>query len=159
MTIPEQVDAYRALLDEKDRLAEETKANNRAIEAARDALATAMIEDETPQITRNGYSYTLTPKTKYSKAAGKDAELMDALRSNGLGDRTEPAGCHEQPGRGKRRRASRGIRGLRERVQLQRHHPAQEQPETVREDKHHGKRKRFDRGSELRSGTHQQRGH
>ena len=45
-----------------------------------------MIEDETPQITRNGYSYTLTPKTKYSKAAGKDAELMDALRSNGLGD-------------------------------------------------------------------------
>ena len=53
MTIPEQVDAYRALLDEKDRLAEETKANNRAIEAARDALATAMIEDETPQITRN----------------------------------------------------------------------------------------------------------
>lgn len=38
MTIPEQVDAYRALLDEKDRLAEETKANNRAIEAARDAL-------------------------------------------------------------------------------------------------------------------------
>ena len=86
MTIPEQVDAYRALLDEKDRLAEETKANNRAIEAARDALATAMIEDETPQITRNGYSYTLTLKTKYSKAAGKDAELMDALRSNGLGD-------------------------------------------------------------------------
>ena len=60
MTIPEQVDAYRALLDEKDRLAEETKANNRAIEAARDALATAMIEDETPQITRNGYSYTLS---------------------------------------------------------------------------------------------------
>lgn len=58
MTIPEQVDAYRALLDEKDRLAEETKANNRAIEAARDALATAMIEDETPQITRNGYSPT-----------------------------------------------------------------------------------------------------
>ena len=54
MTIPEQVDAYRALLDEKGRLAEETKANNRAIEAARDALATAMIEDETPQITRNG---------------------------------------------------------------------------------------------------------
>ena len=31
MTIPEQVDAYRALLDEKDRLAEETKANNRAV--------------------------------------------------------------------------------------------------------------------------------
>lgn len=34
MTIPEQVDAYRALLDEKDRLADETKANNKAIEAA-----------------------------------------------------------------------------------------------------------------------------
>ena len=78
MTIPEQVDAYRALLDEKDRLADETKANNKAIEAAREQLASAMIEEETPQI--------LTPKTKYSKAAGKDAELMDALRANGLGD-------------------------------------------------------------------------
>lgn len=90
MTIPEQVDAYRALLDEKDRLADETKANNKAIEAAREQLASAMIEEETPQISRNGYSYTLTPKTKYSKAAGKaagkDAELMDALRANGLGD-------------------------------------------------------------------------
>ena len=72
MTIPEQVDAYRALLDEKDRLADETKANNKAIEAAREQLASAMIEEETPQISRNGYSYTLTPKTKYSKAAGKD---------------------------------------------------------------------------------------
>lgn len=86
MTIPEQVDAYRALLDEKDRLADETKANNKAIEAAREQLASAMIEEETPQISRNGYSYTLTPKTQYSKAAGKDAELMDALRANGLGD-------------------------------------------------------------------------
>ena len=85
MTIPEQVDAYRALLDEKDRLADETKANNKAIEAAR-VSSSAMIEEETPQISRNGYSYTLTPKTKYSKAAGKDAELMDALRANGLGD-------------------------------------------------------------------------
>lgn len=86
MTIPEQVDAYRALLDEKDRLADETKANNKALEAAREQLASAMIEEETPQISRNGYSYTLAPKTKYSKAAGKDAELMDALRANGLGD-------------------------------------------------------------------------
>lgn len=86
MTIPEQVDAYRALLDEKDRLADETKTNNKAIEAAREQLASAMIDEETPQISRNGYSYTLTPKTKYSKAEGKDAELMDALRANGLGD-------------------------------------------------------------------------
>ena len=54
MTIPEQVDAYRALLDEKDRLADETKANNKAIEAAREQLASAMIEEETPQISRNG---------------------------------------------------------------------------------------------------------
>lgn len=46
MTIPEQVDAYRALLDEKDRLADETKANNKAIEAAREQLASAMIEEE-----------------------------------------------------------------------------------------------------------------
>lgn len=86
MTIMEQVDAYRELLDEKDRLKEATTENNKAIEAARDTLAQTMLDEETPKISRSGYSYTLQPKTKYSKASGKDEELMDTLRSFGLGD-------------------------------------------------------------------------
>lgn len=44
-----------------------------------------MVSEETVQIVRDGYSYTLTPKTKYSKAAGQDEALMDALRNYGLG--------------------------------------------------------------------------
>lgn len=86
MSIMEQLDAYRALLDRKEQLAEAVKENNLAIEAARNALADSMVESETPQIIRGGYSYTLTPKTKYSKAAGQDEALMEALRSYGLGD-------------------------------------------------------------------------
>ena len=85
MTMMEQLDAYRALLDKKEQLAEAVKENNRAIEAARDALADSMVSEETVQIVRDGYSYTLTPKTKYSKAAGQDEALMDALRNYGLG--------------------------------------------------------------------------
>ena len=85
MSILEQLDAYRALLDRKEQLAQAVKENNRAIEAARDALADSMVSEETVQIVRDGYSYTLTPKTKYSKAAGQDDALMDALRSYGLG--------------------------------------------------------------------------
>lgn len=45
-----------------------------------------MLDEETPKISRSGYSYTLQPKTKYSKASGKDDELMDTLRNFGLGD-------------------------------------------------------------------------
>ena len=85
MSILEQLDAYRALLDKKDQLAEAVKENNRAIEAARDALADSMVSEETVQIVRDGYSYTLTPKTKYSKAAGQDDALREALRDYGLG--------------------------------------------------------------------------
>lgn len=86
MSLMEQLDAYRALLDRKEKLAEATKENNRAIEAARDALASLMIDEETPQISREGYSYTLSPKTKYSKVAGQDDALKETLRTFGLGD-------------------------------------------------------------------------
>lgn len=81
-----QLDHYRDLLDRKEQLAEATKENNQAIETAREALVDVMLNEEIPQISRNGYSYTLTPKTKYSKAAGQDEALMETLRSFGLGD-------------------------------------------------------------------------
>lgn len=46
MTILEQVDAYRGLLDQKERLVDATKENNKALEEARNALAQAMIDEE-----------------------------------------------------------------------------------------------------------------
>jgi hypothetical protein len=80
------VDRYKDLLDRKDELAEETKENNKMIEEVRNVLAQTMIDEETPRITRCGFSYTLSEKTKYSKAAGQDDQLMAALRAAGLGD-------------------------------------------------------------------------
>ncbi len=85
-TILQQLDHYRDLLDRKEQLAEATKENNQAIETARETLVDVMLNEEIPQISRNGYSYTLTPKTKYSKAAGQDEVLMETLRAFGLGD-------------------------------------------------------------------------
>ena len=80
------VDQYKALLDAKDELAEQTKANNKAIEACRNRLAEKMVNEEVEKINRSGYTYSLSPKTKYSKAAGKDEELFELLRDSGLGD-------------------------------------------------------------------------
>lgn len=85
-TITELVERYKRLLDEKDRLAEAVKTNNAEIETARDALTAEMLEQEVTSITYDGYSYTLSQKTKYSKKAGADELLFDLLREHGLGD-------------------------------------------------------------------------
>ena len=81
------IDRYRALLDRKDELSELTTENNKAIIDARDALAEMMLQAETPKITRNGYGYTVTAKSKFSRAPGvTEAELIEAFRLNGYGD-------------------------------------------------------------------------
>lgn len=86
MDILQKIDAYRALLDRKDELAEETKQNNLDVQKCRDELAQMMLEAETPKVSRNGFSYSLQAKTRYSKAAGADDQLMQTLREYGLGD-------------------------------------------------------------------------
>lgn len=86
MTLLEKIDEYRALLDRKDELAEATKANNAELQRCRDELAEMMLNEETPKISRDGFSYALQAKTKYSKAAGADEQLMLTLRNFGLGD-------------------------------------------------------------------------
>ena len=87
MTILEKIDQYRELLDKKDDLAEQTKANNLEIIAVRDELAQMMIDAETPKVTRGGYGYTLTAKSKFNRAAGvTEEQLIDVFRMNGLGD-------------------------------------------------------------------------
>lgn len=84
-TILHTIDEYKALLDRKDELAALVKENNAAIEACRDLLAGLMLEEECTKISRAGYTYSLTPKTKYSKRAGVDDQLMEMLRAYGLG--------------------------------------------------------------------------
>lgn len=86
MDIFTMIDSYKELLDRKDELADKTKENNRAIEEARNALAQAMIDQEAPKVSRNGFLYSLQDKTKYSKKACDDEEFFNVLEENGLGD-------------------------------------------------------------------------
>lgn len=83
--VAELIDRYKDVLDEKDRLAEETKANNALAAKVRDELAQAMLDAEITQVGRGGITWRLKPVTKYSKKAGADDELFDLLRERGLG--------------------------------------------------------------------------
>jgi len=91
MDLLEMVKHYQTLLETKEDLAERTKANNAAIEAAKAEIAQQMVDDECPRISTGGYCFSLTAKTSYTKRS--DAELaesglnfLDALREEGLGD-------------------------------------------------------------------------
>ncbi len=86
MQIFDLIDEYKGLLDEKDRLKDLTTENNKAIENVRNQLAQAMIDEECPRVSRNGFSYTLQQKTKYNKRACDEEEFFDCLEENGLGD-------------------------------------------------------------------------
>ena len=91
MDLLEMVKNYQTLLETKEDLAERTKANNAAIEAAKAEITQQMIDDECPRISTGGYCFSLTAKTSYTKRS--DAELaesgldfLDTLREEGLGD-------------------------------------------------------------------------
>ena len=62
------VDAYKDLLDTKEELKELTTENNKAIMEARDALAKAMIDAESPRISRGGFMYSLGEKNGIQQA-------------------------------------------------------------------------------------------
>ena len=91
MKLTDKLDKYRALLDRKDDLAQQTKDNNAEIDKCKKELVDLMVEEEVTNVTKDGYSYTLALKTYYSKkseaelaAAGID--FFDVLRSEGMGD-------------------------------------------------------------------------
>lgn len=91
MVLLEMVKAYQALLETKDALAEQTKANNAAIEAAKAEIAQQMVDDDCPRISTGGYTFTLQEKTIYSKRseealAEAGVNFLDTLREEGLGD-------------------------------------------------------------------------
>lgn len=84
--ITELVEAYKSLLDQKDEIEAKMKELNASIETVKAELVDAMLEEEVTSVTVDGYSYTVTPKTRYSKKAGADDELFEMLRDHGLGD-------------------------------------------------------------------------
>jgi len=91
MTLLDMVRKYQDLLTEKDRLSDLTKENNAAIEAAKAEIAQQMVDDDCPRISCGGYSFSLTPKTSYSKKSEEElaatgADFFGTLREEGLGD-------------------------------------------------------------------------
>lgn len=91
MTLLDMVRNYQNLLEEKENLANCTKANNAAIEAAKAEIAQQMIDDDCPRISSGGYSFSLTQKTSYSKKPEADiaeagVNFFEVLREEGLGD-------------------------------------------------------------------------
>ena len=89
-TLTEMVKELRGLLDEKDRLEADAKANKAAIEAKKQEIAQQMIDEDTPRISCGGYIYGLQVKTAYNKIADETLEAegidyLDTLREEGFG--------------------------------------------------------------------------
>ena len=91
MQLLEMIRGYQELLEKKESLDEETKANNKAIEEAKNSISQQMIDDDCPVISYDGYRFSLKNKTIYSKksegdlmAAGLD--FLEVLREQGYGD-------------------------------------------------------------------------
>lgn len=81
------IDEYKELLDKKDELKEATTENNKSLEAKRNELAQAMIDAESPKVSRGGFLYSLQDKTKYNKIGGCDEDaFFNTLEEHGLGD-------------------------------------------------------------------------
>ncbi len=81
------IDEYKNLLDRKDKLKEKTTENNKKLEKKRNELAQAMIDAESPKVSRGGFLYSLQDKTKYNKIGGCDEDgFFGALEEHGLSD-------------------------------------------------------------------------
>lgn len=81
------IDEYKVLLDKKDELKEATTDNNKALEAKKKELSQAMIDAESPKISRGGFLYSLQDKTKYNKIGGCDEDaFFETLKEHGLSD-------------------------------------------------------------------------
>ena len=111
MELLKEIDKYKELLDRKDSLEEQTKANNKAIEEAKQRISQMMIDEECPSISRGGFKYILQEKVCYSKKSEEalleleqqeGITFFGVLRNEGMGDlikkRSIPGVC-SQPSR------------------------------------------------------------
>jgi len=81
------IDEYKGLLDKKDELKDATTENNNKLEKKRKELAQAMIDAESPKVSRGGFLYSLQDKTKYNKIGDCDEDaFFETLREYKLGD-------------------------------------------------------------------------
>ena len=74
-TLDDKVRAFKVLLDKKDELAEQTKANNEELKNLEQEIAQQMVDEEKPDTTVDGFKYSLQEKTRYSKIS--EEKLME----------------------------------------------------------------------------------
>ena len=79
-------DRLKALRDEKSDLEDRKKAVEKEIEEVDKALVDLMIDNETQNFTRAGFTFSLTCTTRASASADRKTELFAALRKEGYGD-------------------------------------------------------------------------
>lgn len=89
--LDQKVREYKAVLDRKVELEEQTKANNAAKEVLEQEICQIMIDEEKPSTVVDGFTYSLQQKTMYSKKseealAEAGIVFFDVLREQGLGD-------------------------------------------------------------------------
>lgn len=89
--LDQKVREYKAILDRKDELAEQTKANNAAKEQLEQEICQLMVDEEKPSTVVDGFTYSLQQTTMYSKKseealAEAGIVFFDVLREQGLGD-------------------------------------------------------------------------
>lgn len=82
---------YQKILERKDELAEQTKANNAAKETLEQEICQIMIDEEKPSQIVDGYNFSLKQETMYSKLGEdklqeKGIDFFELLREQGLGD-------------------------------------------------------------------------
>lgn len=118
-TLDDKVRAFKVLLDKKDELAEQTKANNEELKNLEQEIAQQMVDEEKPDTTVDGFKYSLQEKTRYSKISEeklmeKGLVFFDVLREQGFrtphhgkSRSTNPRLCDEQSGGRERWRTAR----------------------------------------------------
>ena len=93
MTLTEMGQRLLELRATKDALEAQTKENNAAIEALKKEMAQQMVGDDTPKFVHAGHSFSLLPKTSYTKKGDEELaesgldydDYLSTLRSEGLG--------------------------------------------------------------------------
>lgn len=85
-SIMTKIDAYKAALDRLDEENRHLDLIKEEVQQLKDELTAEMVQEEVTSISRGDFTYSLVSKTKFSKVAGKEEELFNVLRENGLGD-------------------------------------------------------------------------
>jgi len=91
MDIMGKIDQYALLIQQKEQLADATKANNIELETVKQELYAMMVDADCASISRNGFRYSLQAKTCYGKIGDEklqeaEIDFFEVLREEGLGD-------------------------------------------------------------------------